>query len=240
MAIISKIFHDFLYQPLFNILVLFYIFIPGHDFGIAIIVLTIIIKLVLYPLGLQAIKTQKAFSRVQPMLEEIKEKYKNDKTQETKEIMALYQREKINPFSPILGLLIQLPILIALYWVFWQGLKPSEMSLLYSFIPLNGPIDPTFLKIFNLSQPNWVFALIAALAQFWQAKTAVVKRPASKKGKSDISKVMEKQMQYFMPIFTLFILLSLPSAIGLYWITNTLFTIGQQYIVAKKENKTTA
>lgn len=237
MSFISSIFHSFLYQPLFNFLVLLYNFIPGRDFGFTIIVLTILVKFLLYPLGAKAIKSQRAFLKVQPIIKEIQEKYKDDKEKQVKEIMDTYKREKINPFSSLTTLLFQVPVLIALYWVFWQGFQPSQMIYLYNFIPNPGLINPFFLGIINLSQPNLYFAVLAAVLQFIQAKTAVVKEKTDKGKKSDISKMMQKQMEYFLPFFTLIILFKLPSAIGLYWIVNTLFTIAQQYILTKRESK---
>ena len=237
MSFLSNLFHSVLFQPLFNILIVFYLFIPGNDFGIAIIALTLLVKIILYPLGAKAVKTQRDFSRIQPLLKEIQEKYKDDKETQSKEIMNLYKKEKVNPFSPLLTLIIQLPILWALYWVVQQGLQAPQASILYSFIPAPSEINPFFLKIIDLSKPNWIFAVVAAALQFWQVKTAVVKQKADKNNKSkktDISKMMEKQMQYFTPAFTLLILFNFPSAIGLYWIVNTLFTIGQQYLIFKK------
>lgn len=236
MSFIASIFHIFLYQPLFNLLVLLYEFIPGRDFGFAIIILTVVIKLLLYPMGAKAIKSQRAFLKIQPKLKEIQEKYKDDKERQSKEIMNVYKEGKINPFSPLSALIIQLPVLIALYWVFWQGFKPSQMVNLYSFIPNPGVITPFFLGI-NLDQPNWVFAVLAAILQFIQAKTAAVENKQDKNKKTDMSKMMEKQMIYFLPFFTLLILFKLPAAIGLYWVVSTLFTIVQQDILFKAEKK---
>ena len=168
MSFISSIFHTLLYQPLFNLLVLLYIFVPGRDFGIAIILLTVLIKVILYPVGAKAIRSQRAFSKVQPIIKEIQEKYKEDKERQVKEIMDTYIREKINPFSPLLALVVQLPILFALYWVFWQGFQPSQMINLYSFIPNPGQINPSFLGIINLDKANWFFAVLAAILQLIQ------------------------------------------------------------------------
>ena len=122
MDLLISIFNTFLYRPLFNVLILFYQYVPGHDFGLAVIILTILIKLIFYPLGIKAIKSQKELSGLQPKIKEIQEKYKDNKEQQTKEVMALYKKERINPFSGCLPLLIQLPVLLALYRVFWRGL----------------------------------------------------------------------------------------------------------------------
>lgn len=230
---LGTIFNTILYQPLLNVLVLLYLYLPGHDFGVAVIILTILTKLIFYPLGVKAIKSQRALSTLQPKIKEIQEKYKEDKEQQTKEIMALYKVEKINPFSGCLPILIQLPVLIALYRVFWFGLKPEQMTLLYSFVPLPGTINPSFLGIINLAEPNIILAILAGVLQFIQIKKSM---PATKiKKDSGVSEHMQKQMQYFMPIFMIVILFRLPSAIGLYWVTTTIFTIVQQYVILKKE-----
>lgn len=235
MGFLITAFNVILYQPLLNILVLLYTYVPGHDFGVAVILLTIIVKLVFYPLGVKSIKSQKALSELQPKIKEIQTKYKDDKEQQTKEIMALYKKEKINPFSGCLPILIQLPVLIALYRVFWSGLAPEQMSLLYSFVPFPGVIDSMFLGIVDLAKPNIIIAILAGIFQFIQIKKASPKTKINKK--SGVSDHMQKQMQYFMPGFMVLILLRLPSAVGLYWLTTTLFTIIQQQIIFKKKEE---
>ncbi|MBZ9578151.1 membrane protein insertase YidC [Patescibacteria group bacterium] len=234
MEILIQAFNTILYQPLLNVLVLLYEYLPGHDFGVAVIVLTILIKLLFYPLGIKAIKSQKALSGLQPKVKEIQEKYKDNKGQQTREIMALYKKEKINPFSGCLPVLIQLPVLLALYRVFWHGLQPEQMVLLYNFVPLPGTIAPTFLGIVNLAQPNIIMAFLAGIFQFLQTKLSIPKIKSNKT--SGFSGQMQKQMQYFMPAFMVLILFRLPSAIGLYWLTTTLFTIVQQYVIFRKKN----
>jgi len=236
MDLLIATFNTILYRPLFNILVLFYQYIPGRDFGLAVIVLTILIKLIFYPLGIRAIKSQRELSKLQPKIKEIQEKYKDNKEEQSRELIALYKKEKINPLSGCLPLLIQFPVLIALYRVFWRGLQPEQMVLLYSFIPNPGLINPNFLGIVDLSQPNTILAVIAGVFQFLQVKLAIPKQNPSSKKDDSFSGHLQKQMQYFMPIFMVVILLRLPSAIGLYWICGTAFTIAQQYVILKKKN----
>jgi YidC/Oxa1 family membrane protein insertase len=161
-------FNIVLYQPLFNALVFLYQFLPGKDFGIAVITLTIIIRIILYPLMLKSIKSQKMLSELQPKIQEIQQKYKNDKEKQAKEMMSLYQKEKINPFGGCLPLLIQLPILIALYRVFWRGLQPGVISHLYSFVPNPGVINPIFFGLINLAESNFGLAIFAGISQFFQ------------------------------------------------------------------------
>lgn len=237
MEIIINAFNAILYRPLLNVLILLYQYLPGHDFGVAVIVLTILIKILLYPLGIKAIKSQKALSGLQPKVKEIQEKYKDNKEEQTKAIMALYKKEKMNPFSGCLPLLIQLPVLIALYRVFWKGLQPEQMTFLYSFVPPPGVINQTFFGIVNLANPNLVIAFLAGIFQFLQTKMSTPKIKSDKKQTPGFAGQMQKQMQYFMPAFMVLILFRLPSAIGLYWIVTTLFTIVQQYIIIARERK---
>ncbi len=176
-----KIFENFLYHPLFNFLILLYSYLPGHDFGIAVILLTIIIRLILYPVSVKALNSQMALQKLQPKVQEIQKKYKDNKEQLTKETLDLYRREKINPFSGLFLALIQLPILIALYTVFWKGLNPGELSNLYGFVPNPGQINAIFLGIIDLSKPNFVFALLAGILQFFQTKMLTPKKEHNRK-----------------------------------------------------------
>lgn len=240
MEFLINAFNALLYQPLLNVLVLLYQFFPGRDFGIAIIVLTILIKMLFYPLAAQAIKSQKDLAGLQPKIQEIQGNYKNDKEKQAKEIMALYRKEKINPFSGCLPLLIQLPILIGLFQVFMRGFGPEQMIYLYDFTPNPGQINLSFLGFLNLAEPNLLLAVLSGVCQFFQTKMLTPPQkaegkqtPNSKKGRPDFSGMLQKQMLYFLPVFTVFILWRLPSAIGLYWLVTSLFSIVQQRFIIK-------
>jgi len=235
MNFLINIFNIVLYQPLFNILILFYQYLPGQDFGIAVIVLTILVRVLFYPLSAKSVRSQRVLQDLQPKMQEIQEKYKDNKQKQTEEIMKLYQEEKINPLSGCLPLLIQLPILIAFYQVISKGLVPGEMVNIYSFIPNPGKIDPTFLGWIDLSQPNIPLAVGAGILQFFQAKMTTPKTvQIEKKDRVDqFSKIFQKQTLYFFPVLTFLILLKLPSAIGFYWSVSILFSIFQQYIIFK-------
>jgi YidC/Oxa1 family membrane protein insertase len=228
------IFNKILYQPLFNVLILLYQYLPGRDFGLAVIVLTILIRILLYPLVAQSIKTQKIFSQLQPKIEEIQKKYKGDKKTQLNEIMALYQKEKINPLSNFIPLLIQFPILVALYQVFWKGLQPQSMEALYSFIPCPDKINPALFGLIDLSKGNGILAILAGIFQFFQSKMAFSFAP-QQKPENQFSQIIQKEMLYLFPIFTVFILWKLPSAIALYWLVTILFSIFQQYLILKPE-----
>ena len=236
MESLITLFNTVLYQPLFNALILLYEYLPGHDFGLAVIVLTIIIRLLFYPLMAQSLKSQKSLSEFEPRIQEIQTKYKDDKEKQAQAMMELYRKEKINPLGGCLPLLLQLPILIALYQVFWRGFRPEALDGLYSFVPHPGVIDPLFLGAINLSQTSLVLAVLAGITQFFQTKmiTSKTSKPKSKDQMAQFSGMMQKQMLYFFPIFTVFILWKLPAAVGLYWIVTALFSIGQQYLIFKK------
>jgi len=230
-------FNVILYQPFFNALILVYAYLPGHDFGIAIIVLTILIKFILYPLGAQAIRSQKTMSALQPRIKELQERFKGNKEQQSKAMMEFYKKEKVNPFSGCLPLLIQLPILIALFQVFWRGFGQERLIFLYNFVPNPGQIDTTFLGVMDLAEASIILAVLTGVAQFFQTKMITTKQKKNPKSSPDFSSMMQKQMLYFFPLFTVFILWRLPAAIALYWMVTTLFTIGQQYIIMKKHDQ---
>lgn len=231
------IFNNFLYYPLFNFLVLIYNYLPGHDFGLAIVLLTVIIRFILYPLSVKALHSQKVLQDLQPKLQEIQKKYKNDKEKQAKETLELYRKEKINPFSGLFLALVQLPILIALYNVFWKGLKSTELLNLYNFVANPGNINAMFLNIVDLSQPSIVFAVLAGIIQFFQTKMLMPNTKKDKSKRADMTSIMQKQMVYFFPVITVAILFKLPSALGLYWVVSGLFSIVQQYFILNKIKK---
>ncbi len=228
------IFNTLLYRPLFNVLILLYNYLPGHDFGLAIITLTLIIRLILYPSSVKSIKSQRALSELQPKIQELQKKHKGDKEKQAKATMELYKKERVNPLGGCLPMLIQLPFLIALYRVFWTGLRPEELNNLYSFVAHPGQINAYFLGIVDLAQPNMILAVFAGILQFVQTKMIFSKSKKSKTTGSDFSRMMQKQMVYFFPVFTVIILLRLPAAIGFYWIASSLFLVIQQYFILKK------
>jgi len=233
MNLILTIFNETLYRPLFNALIWLYGIIPFHDLGLAIIILTVLIRLILYPLSKKAIQSQKAMTELQPKIKEIQKKYKN-KEEQVKEMTALYKKYKINPMAGCLPILIQLPILIALFRVFSAGLDPGQLNTLYGFIERPESLDFMFLGLIDLSQRSIILALVAGFSQFVLSKMSFPKKSAGQKksakaGGLDFSSLMGQQMIYFMPLITIFFGLSFPAALPLYWIVITLFGIFQQY-----------
>lgn len=229
-----QLFNTILVSPLFNFLV--YIYDVIGDIGIAIIILTLIVKIILFPLTKKSIKSQRELQILQPKIKEIQEKYKKDKQQMTQEMLKMYKKHKVNPLGGCLPILIQLPILLALYQVFRKGFESSSLDFLYSFISNPGIINPFFLNIVNLAETSLILAIIAAIAQYFQGYFMQAKMkllPVQDGNKADFAQIMQKQMLYMMPIMILVFSLSLPSALPLYWIVNTLFTLGQEIYIKK-------
>ena len=237
-----SIYYTLIYDPIFNILVWLYNVIPGNDIGIAIIILTLIIKLLLYPLTQKSLQSQKALQDIQPKIKALQDKHKGNKEVVAQELMKLYKEEKVSPFSSCLPLLVQFPFLIAVYQVFRHGLNSEGFDHLYSFVANPGTIDTISLGIINLAEVSLVLAVLAGLAQFWQTKMMTRNKPALVNGKeiegSKDEKMMagmNKQMLYFMPLITVVIGASLPAGLTLYWFMSTLLMGIQQVIIFKKK-----
>ena len=242
----GDIFQTVFLQPILNLLVWLYLVVPGQDIGIAIILLTIVIKIVLYPLTHIQIKQQRAMQELQPKIEEIRKRLKDDKEGQAKELMELYKKEKVNPASSCLPLLVQLPVFIGLYHALSVGLNSQSLDLLYSFVPNPSHINPSFLGLFDLTTPNYILAILAGGVQFFQTKH-ILKPPAAtiaeppkevkgSKGAKDESMavIMNKQMTYVMPVITVVIGFSLPGGLTLYWLVMSLLTLFQQLFVVKR------
>lgn len=228
-----------LYQPIFNGFVALYNVIP--DVGIVILIITILIKLVLYPLTSSSIKSQKALTDLQPKLEEIKKKYGKEQQKVAQETMKLYKENKVNPLASCLPLLIQLPILISLYYVLRVALSADvNFDLLYPFISQPDGIKTLSLGFIELGNVSPVLAVLAGGAQFWQAKMMSRKKPPKGAGPGakdeGMASMMNKQMLYFMPVLTVMIGFRLPGGLTLYWFLSTLFTALQQLVVFKKKD----
>jgi YidC/Oxa1 family membrane protein insertase len=233
----SQIFHAFIYQPIYNALILLYNVIPGHDLGVAIILLTLFIRFLLYPVAQKQIESQKKLQELQPEIKKIQDKYKGDKEKQGRALMEFYKEKKVNPASGCLPLVIQIVFFIALYRAFIAGLNfNSGCSDLYGFVACPENINVKFFGLLDLAKPNVVLAVIAAAGQFVQTKMMMTKTPIASK-KDDFTAVMNKQMLFIGPLLTLFIGLKFPAGLAIYWIVNTLFAIGQQYLVMKKPEK---
>jgi YidC/Oxa1 family membrane protein insertase len=231
----SNFFYTALTQPLLNALIWLHNLLPGNDIGWAIIVLTVLVRFLLYPSFQKQIRSQRQMQKIQPQMEEIRKKHKDDKDAQARATMEFYKENKINPLSACLPALIQLPILFALYRVFLTSLGGDEVvSQLYAFVADPGVINTNFLGIVDLAQRSIILGLLAGAFQFVQSKMLM---PKVSPGSKDISSAMTKQMTYLLPVVTVFISASLPAGLALYWIVTTLFAIAQQFYIIKRVDR---
>ena len=255
--LIGTIWLQGLYKPILNTLVYLIKIVPGHSLGLAIIILTLIIRTLLLVPSQRAMRAQKKMQEIQPKLEELKKKYKDNQEKLAMETMNLWKTNKVSPFGSCLPIFIQFPILIALYYVVREGLHIDKTNLLYDFVGANFSIydiQTEFLGIIDLMEINmFVLPLIVGGLQFIQMHLAMAraqkKKEAKKKkkggknlakkveGQKDIQNEMQmatNMMKYFMPVMIAFFTASLPSGVGLYWGVSTTYGIAQQVIVNRE------
>ena len=180
------------------------------NFGVSIIVVTILIKIALLPLTLKQDKSMKEMKKIQPELEKLKEKYANDKQMLNIKTMELYKEHKVNPLGGCLPLLIQLPILIALFGVLRNGIIPQDSSFLW-------------LKLSD-KDPYYILPILNGAVSFFQQKLM---------GSADSNPQM-KNMMYIFPIMMIYISYKMPSGLQLYWLTSSILAVVQQYFIMKK------
>jgi len=223
-------FHLLLTQPLFNLLVVLYKYVAFGDLGLAIIALTLLIRLVLYPVFYKGLKSQMVMQQMQPEMKRVQTQFKEDKAKQAQEMMALYKKYEINPFSSVFYTLIQLPILFAVYRIFIAGITIDSLKDLYSFITPPASLNTVFLGLVDLAHPSWVIVILATVASFLQSYL-MVKQSAAKGGAQAGA---AKYMAYIAPVLTLMILPRLSAGIGLYWTTTAVFSIFQQMAITKQ------
>lgn len=239
---IGGIWHSLIYIPLFNLMIWLTMLVPGHSLGWAIILLTVLIRLILLVPNQKALHSQRAMQELQPKLKEIQRQYANDQQKLSQETMKLWKEHKVNPFGSCLPMLVQLPILIALFFVVRQvndGFSTSEIASLYGGLENYdvGMINTNFLGL-DLAATNviWLALLIGAL-QFLQMKLALNKnkKKGEKKDKSDPTAAMSGTMTYVMPALIMYMAYAFPAGVGLYWGISTVFGVGQQLVVNKEK-----
>lgn len=244
----NEFFTVLVYQPVYNLIVFFADRFPVANFGLAIIAATIIIKLLFLSLSKQQIESQKKLQELQPKMKAIQEKYKDDKERQSKEMMSLYKENKVNPLMGCLPLVVQIVFLITIYQVIMHISQTGfaiDPTILYPFISDPGTLSQEFFGIADLAKPSILFAILAALGQFYQMKMLSQGKVEEKKEENaepDFATIMNKQMLYMGPILTLFIGIRFPSALSLYWLVSTAFSIVQQWYVLdqKKADDTKA
>lgn len=187
------------------------------------------------PLSVKSLVSQRELNRLQPKIKELQEKYKNDKQSLGQATMALYKEHKINPFSGCLPLLIQLPVLLALYKALSEGFKPESLSVLYSFVYNPGLIKETAFGFVNLAKNMPVMAVIAGVLQWIQSKQALSFQTSATKDQAESPTLkMGRQMLYFFPIMVIIIAWNLPAGLVLYWVVATIFSVFEQSYINRK------
>jgi len=229
---ISSLFNTILYKPLLNLLVFLYEKVTFEDLGVAIILITILVRIVLLPLFEKQARYQLVMQKIQPKIKEVEKKHKGDREKQTAAMLEIYKEHKTNPFSGFLMLFIQIPILFALYKIISAVLGSGFAGDLYSFVPRPETINVMFLGLINLGKANILIVVLAALAQFFQAKTVMFKRqPGSEETPQEKA---GRTMVYVTPLLTVFLFYNFPAAISLYWLVASVLSVIQQIIIKKK------
>jgi YidC/Oxa1 family membrane protein insertase len=230
---ISKFFHITLYTPLYNALIFLAWLLPGHNIGWAIVLLTIIIRAALLPNSIKAARAQFKFQALQPKINEIRKRHKDDQAEQSRALMALYKEEGASPFGSCLPQLVQLPILWVLYRVFLGGIHGIDSSLLYSFTPHPVAINSNFYGL-DLTKPElWVLPVLAGLSQLVLSRM-MPKPPKMSDNDNDPAAMMTSQMMYIFPVMSFLFARMFPAALAIYWVATTLFGIGQQWYINKE------
>ena len=234
---LTNIWNAILYQPLLNALAVLVSIIPGGDVGVAVIILTILVKIILFPLSQKSIESQAEMNILAPEINKIKNSGAS-KEEQAKQTFELYKKHNTNPFSGCLLVLIQIPVIFALYYVFFKGIN-FEGGLLYSFVKIPSHINMVFLGFLDITQKSLVLAILAGVSQYLQAY--FMPKPIASSGTStsfadSFSKSMSMQMKYIFPFIIAFIAYSISGAVALYWITSNLFMVGQQIYVKREKN----
>lgn len=221
----SNFFHIIFYVPIEASLMFFYR-LTGDNFGYAVILLTIAIRLILIPLTIPSLRSAQKMQEIKGELDEIKKRHSKDPRRLQTEQLNLYKKHGINPATGCLPILLQLPILIFLYSVLTDVLK-------------NGAVNPMFF-IFNLKEPDKYFILpiLAAVSQFILSymmspvpgKKVELKEKKETDFADSLTGALQTQNLYIMPLLWFFMLLKLPSGIGIYWVFSTIFSLVQQWI----------
>jgi YidC/Oxa1 family membrane protein insertase len=234
----SNIYHALVYDPIYNGLVFLIDSIPGGDVGVAVILLTIAVRLILLPLALKATHTQFLMRTLEPELKRLKEEFKDNKELQARKTMALYKEHGVNPFASILFLFIQLFFIFSLYFIFWKGGLPEiQTTLLYSFVSTPTNVNMLFLGLIDVAARNLPLALLAGITQFFQTKLSIPpikkKQEATRSFKDDLMKSFNLQMRYGLPVLIFFVAWSFSSIIALYFVVSNIVSIGQELYVRR-------
>ena len=228
------IYQEILYRPLVNGLALLTGLVPGHDIGLAIILLTLVVRIVLFPLTHRSLLTQRKMKELEPHINRIRSETKERRELQSQKIMELYRLHGVKPLLGCLTLFIQLPVLVALYHVFWKGLLFDDPSIYYSFISPPEFIQTNFLGLLDLTSPSWLLAFFAGFSQFFQMKLAQpLLPPRGTSFKEEMSRALAIQSLYIFPFLIFFISFRFPAALALYWTASNIFATLHEALVRR-------
>ena len=215
---------------------------PHGDAGLAIIALTVIMRLVLYPVFTASIRTQMGMQAMQGELDELKEKYKNNKEAMAREQLGLFKKHKVNPLAGFGALFVQLAVIIALYFaLFQEGFPVINAALLYSFVPVPAEVSTNFFGIIDLLTPRHiVLALIVGVTQYLAIRLTLQRTPPPKSVQEDklaAHHMQQHLMRYFMPAMLAVTSYFFAAAVGLYFVAGNLFSLWQEWLIRKQNNK---
>ncbi len=230
-----------IYEPLYNLLVFITSLSPFIDAGIAVVTLTVLVRFIIFPLSKKAIFTQQKLQLYHQDLKDLREKYKDDKQKQAEKMLKFYKDKGINPFSTILLLLVQMPIIISLYLIFLHANLPEiRMDLLYDFVPKPDEISMVFLGIMDISERSLILAVLAGITSFIQLRLSmppIQERKKDSSFKDDLARNMNIQMRYFFPFIIGGIAYFLSAIVALYLLTSNVFTISQELFLRKHKLK---
>lgn len=231
-------FDSIIYVPLYNGLVFLMDVVPWADAGISVVLFTFLVKLALFPVSQKAVKTGLKMRMFEGEIAALKEKHKDDREAHARATMAFYKEKNINPFSSIFLALVQIPIILGLYFVFYSGGLPDiKIDFLYSFV--SAPkVDMQFLGLIDITKGSAILAVLVAVSQYFQVKFSMPAMKPKVAGavasmKDDFARTLHLQMRYFLPVLVGVIAYNISGAVSLYWITSNLFAIGQEIYVRR-------
>lgn len=236
-----EFFRTFIHEPIYNALALFVSLVPGGDVGVAIILLTVLVKVVLFPLAVRASHTQLAMRELEPELKELRERYKDDSQELARKTLALYREKKVNPFVSFVVLAIQLPVIFGLYWVIWAERAGGSFDTAHLYLWITPPDVSSFLflGVIPLAQGSVLLAIIAGLTQLYLSRLMMptAPTPTGKSFQDDLATSMHLQMRYVFPILLGVIAYVGTAAIALYFITSNIFGIMQELTARARHNE---
>lgn len=226
-----------IYEPLYNVLIFLVDIIPGGSIALAVIILTVLIKVILFPLNKKAIISQIKLKQLEPELNKIKQDFP-DKQEQSQKTMEFYKKNKVSPFSSCLPMLIQLPVILSLYYVFINGIDLNS-EIIYSFTSIPDVVNSTVFGFGDIGDRSIFFALLAGVSQFFQARIVSARSQTPEGGdqnsiQAKIGKSMQMQMKYVFPIIIVVIAFNLSAAVALYWVVNNVITIVQELLIKRK------